>query len=159
MERYAEVAVDAPIGPERTLTYAIPPTLTLAPGHVLWVPLGPRLTSGVVFDLSRDTEVSGVRPVAALLDPSPVLSAQQLVLSRWLSRETWCSLYEAAAVVFAWGAAKTPGKAERVAFVERLRMRATRPLLVWHLGTTNAGDARHPLMLAYATRFEPWNGG
>ena len=99
MERYAEVAVDAPIGPERTLTYAIPPTLTLTPGHVLWVPLGPRLTSGLVFDLSHHTEVSGVRPVAALLDPSPVLSAQQLALSRWLSRETRCSLYEAAALM------------------------------------------------------------
>ena len=100
MERYAEVAVDAPIGPERTFTYAIHPDLTLSPGHMLWVPLGPRLAAGIVFALSDHTEVAGIRPVAALLDPNPILSSRQLELARWLSRETRCSLYEAAAQMF-----------------------------------------------------------
>ena len=102
MERYAEVAVDAPIGPERTFTYAIHPDLTLSPGHMLWVPLGPRLAAGIVFALSDHTEVAGIRPVAALLDPNPILSSRQLELARWLSRETRCSLYEAAAQMFPW---------------------------------------------------------
>ena len=99
MERYAEIAVDAPIGPDRTLTYAIPSGLPLAPGHVVWVPLAARLTTGVVFALAGETEVVGIRPVSGVLDPSFLLSPHQLALARWLSRETQASLYQAVALM------------------------------------------------------------
>ena len=99
MERYAEIAVDASIGPGRTLTYAIPSGLVLAPGQVAWVPLASRLTTGVVFALAEETEVVGIRPVSGVLDPSFLLSPQQLALARWLSRQTRSSLYQAAALM------------------------------------------------------------
>ena len=68
--RYAEVAVDAPLPPERTLTYAIPPGMSAAPGQVVWAPLQSRRVSGVVFALSDHTEVGGVRDLGDVLDAS-----------------------------------------------------------------------------------------
>ena len=100
--RYAEVAVDAPLPPERTLTYAIPPGMSVAPGQVVWAPLQSRRVSGVVFALSDHTEVGGVRDLGDVLDASFALSPAQLALARWLSRETLCSLYEAAALMLPW---------------------------------------------------------
>ena len=100
--RYAEVAVDAPLPPERTLTYAIPPGMSPSPGQVVWAPLLSRHVSGVIFALSDHTEIGGVRPLGGLQDHSFALTAPQLALARWLSRETLCSLYEAAALMLPW---------------------------------------------------------
>ena len=100
--RYAEVAVDAPLPPERTLTYAIPPGMSVAPGQPVWAPLLSRRVSGVIFDLSDHTEIEGVRFLGELQDPAFALSPSQLALARWLSRETLCSLYEAAALMLPW---------------------------------------------------------
>ena len=100
--RYAEVAVDAPLPPERTLTYAIPNGMSVAPGQVVLAPLLSRRVSGVVFALSDRTEIGGVRPLDGLQDPQFALTPSQLELARWLSRETLCSLYEAAALMLPW---------------------------------------------------------
>ena len=97
--RYAEIAVDAKVGPDRTFTYLIPSAVTLVPGHAVWVPLLSRQVAGVVFALSATTEIEGIRAVAGLQDPNPVLAPHQILLSRWLSRETQCSLYEAASLM------------------------------------------------------------
>lgn len=94
--RYAEIAVDAQVGPDRTFTYRIPANVTLHPGHAVWVPLLSRQVAGVVFALSDTTEIEGIRSVAGLQDPDPVLAPHQVALARWLSIETQCSLYEAA---------------------------------------------------------------
>ncbi len=93
---YAEIAVDAQVGPDRTFTYFIPSNATLLPGHAVWVPLLSRQVAGVVFALLDTTDIEGIRPVAGLQDPNPVLAQHQLELARWLSLETQCSLYEAA---------------------------------------------------------------
>ena len=100
--RYAEVAVDAPLPPERTLTYAIPPGMSVAPGQAVWAPLQSRRVSGVVFSLSAHTEIDGVRFLGGVQDAAFALSPAQLALARWLSRETLCSLYEAAALMLPW---------------------------------------------------------
>ena len=97
--RYAEIAVDAHVGPDRTFTYLIPSHATIVPGHAVWVPLLSRQVAGVVFALSHTTEIEGIRAVAGLQDANPVLASHQLVLARWLSRETQCSLYEAASLM------------------------------------------------------------
>ena len=100
--RYAEVAVDAPLPPERTLTYAIPPGMSVAPGQAVWAPLQSRRVSGVVFSLADHTEIDGVRFLGGVQDAAFALSPAQLALARWLSRETLCSLYEAAALMLPW---------------------------------------------------------
>ena len=97
--RYAEVAVDAAVGPERTFTYEIPPRMQLFPGQPVFVPLLSRRVGGVVFALSETTDIQGIRPVLEPQHPEPVLAPHQLDLARWLSRETRCTLYEAAAVM------------------------------------------------------------
>ena len=96
---YAEIAVDAQVGPERTFTYAIPSLMSLYPGQPVFVPLLSRRVGGVVFALSETTEIQGIRPVLSAQHPEPVLAPHQLELARWLSRETRCTLYEAAAVM------------------------------------------------------------
>ena len=55
--RYAEIAVDAQVGPDRTFTYLIPSNATLLPGHAVWVPLLSRQVAGVVFALSDPTDI------------------------------------------------------------------------------------------------------
>ncbi|MDE2803395.1 MAG: hypothetical protein OXK21_11005, partial [Chloroflexota bacterium] len=97
--RYAEIAVDAAVGPERTFTYAIPDGVRLHPGQPVLVPLLSRRVGGVVFALSDTTQIQGIRPVLAAQHPEPVLAPHQLELAWWLSRETRCTLYEAAAVM------------------------------------------------------------
>ena len=93
---FAEIAVDALVGPNRTFTYRIPSNVTLLPGHAVWVPLLSRKVAGVVFALSETSDIEGIRAVAGLQDSDPVLAPHQIALSRWLSIETQCSLYEAA---------------------------------------------------------------
>ena len=97
--RYVEVAVDVPIGPDRILTYFIPTSLSLTPGQLVWVPLGSRQVSGVVFALTDYTEIEGVRPVVGLQDSTLILQTHQLALARWLSRQTQASLYECASLM------------------------------------------------------------
>ena len=98
--RYAEVAVDAAVGPERTFTYAIPAGIcNCFPGQPVLVPLLSRRVGGVVFALSDVSEIQGIRAVLDAQHPEPILAPHQLELARWLSRETRCSLYEAAAVM------------------------------------------------------------
>ena len=55
--KYAEVAVDAPLGVNRTLTYSIPQRMEVFPGQLVWVPLGPRPVQGMVFEVSDHTAV------------------------------------------------------------------------------------------------------
>ncbi len=98
-DRYAEIAVDAAVGPERTFTYAIPSGMLLHPGQPVLIPLLSRRVGGVVFALSDTTEIQGIRLVAGVQHPEPILAPHQLNLARWLSRETRCTLYEAAAVM------------------------------------------------------------
>lgn len=98
-DRYAEVAVDAAVGPERTFTYAIPPGMHLLPGQPVFVPLLSRRVGGVVFALSDTTEIQGIREALGPQHPEPVLAEHQLALAQWLSRETRCTLYEAAALM------------------------------------------------------------
>ena len=99
---YAEIAVDAPLGPGRTLTYEILPNTSVTPGNIVWVPLGSRIVSGVVFSISEATNVEGVRPIIETQTTAFLLSPQQLLLASWLSLETLSSLYEAAALMLPW---------------------------------------------------------
>lgn len=97
--RYAEVAVDAQAGWERTFTYSIPDGMSVRPGHLVRVPFGPRTLQGVVFSLSPTAQVPRIRDVLAVIDAEPVLSEAQLTLARWLSGYYISTLFEAAALM------------------------------------------------------------
>ena len=93
---YAEVAVLVPLrsaGPQETTQptfhYAIPPDLEgrLRPGHLVTVPFGPRRQYGIVVGLSETSPVPAeeLRPLEALVDPEPVVTAEQVRLARWMA--------------------------------------------------------------------------
>jgi len=94
---FAEVAVDASTPPGKTYTYRVPPGTALAPGQVVWVPLGPRPVQGVVWGLSPSAPaVPEVRPVLGPVDPLPLLSPPALSLARWLSETYLAPLFACA---------------------------------------------------------------
>ena len=97
--RYAEVAVDAPLGPGRTLSYSIPPWMDLEPGHLAWVPLGPRPVQGVVVRLTPQPQVEDTREVIASVDPSPLVTAEGLALAQWISAHYMAPLFVSASLL------------------------------------------------------------
>lgn len=96
-DRFAEVAVDAPAGNDRTFSYAVPDGMDLLPGQFVVVPFGPRRVQGIVFELADRPQVEAVRPIRSVESSLPVLSDANLQLARWVSQYYACSLFEAAA--------------------------------------------------------------
>ena len=96
-DRFAEVAVDAPAGHDRTFSYALPEGMEASPGQLVVVPFGPRQVQGIVFELADRPQVDAVRPILSVEESAPVLPEVHLRLARWLSQYYACSLFEAAA--------------------------------------------------------------
>ena len=107
--RYAEVAVDAPLGVNRTLTYSVPPRMDVAPGALVWVPLGARPVQGMVFEVSGRTSIETTRPIISTIGPDALLPSWGLELARWMSRYYLSSLFEAVTLML------PPGFRTRVA--------------------------------------------
>ena len=97
--RYVEVAVDAPIAYDRTLSYSVPDRFGVEPGQMVWVPLGQRPTQGIVFEAVPRPQVDATRDVIAPVEPSPLLTPIGLQLARWMSRYYMSSLFSAAALM------------------------------------------------------------
>src|SRR5687767_286616 len=97
--KYVEVAVDAPLGVNRTLTYAAPGHIHPIPGQLVWAPLGQRPVQGVVFSVADYTSLDSVREIISTIEPLPLLSATSLELARWISRYYLSSLFEAACLM------------------------------------------------------------
>ena len=92
---YAEVAVDAPIREVRTFTYSVPEGMSVSPGQMVQAPFGPRMADGVVFRLSRSTDIDPVRPINASDPAGALLSREQLDLAEWIAGYYMASLYSA----------------------------------------------------------------
>ena len=84
--RYADVAVDAPVGHARTFTYGIPARFTVQPGQLVWVPLGSQTLQGIVVELSVAKPDFPTRDILQPVEPAPLLGPEQLQLGQWLSR-------------------------------------------------------------------------
>jgi len=93
--RYAEVAVNAPVGHSRTFSYSIPPQYTLEPGQMVWIPFGSRVTQGIVVGLAAPPQVEVTRDIIAPIEPSPLVDEVHMKLARWLSEYYFCSLFNA----------------------------------------------------------------
>ncbi|MSP78858.1 MAG: primosomal protein N' [Dehalococcoidia bacterium] len=96
---FAEVAVDAPLAPGRTLTYSVPSSLTLYDGQTVIVPLGRRRVQGVIFKLHHRAPDVTPRDVEAVVDAVPLLTEAQRHLAQWMSEHYFCSLLQAAALL------------------------------------------------------------
>ncbi len=84
--RYADVAVDAPVGHVRTFTYGIPARFTVHPGQLVWVPFGAQTLQGIVIELSSAQPDFPTRDIHQAVEPAPLLGPGQLQLGQWLSR-------------------------------------------------------------------------
>ena len=95
--RYAEVVVNSPGVARRTFCYALPLDMSLEVGHAVWVPFGPRILQGILFQLTEYPSVEETRDISGLIDPRPILSPAQVELARWISERYLSSLFDAAA--------------------------------------------------------------
>ncbi len=93
------MAVDAPIGHDKTLSYSIPPWLDIQPGQMVWVPLGSRPVQGIVFQLADRPQVDVTRDVLSSVEPSPLISDLGLKLARWISRYYLSPLFDSVALM------------------------------------------------------------
>ena len=84
--RFADVAVDAPVGHARTFTYGFPSRFTVQPGQLVWVPFGPQTLQGIVVELSSAKPDFPTRDIVQPVEPAPLLAPEQLQLGQWLSR-------------------------------------------------------------------------
>jgi primosomal protein N' (replication factor Y) len=92
----AEVVFDLPVG--HPFSYSIPERLTVARGQRVLAPLGGALRPGLVVAVA-DVEAPRVKPLAAVLEPTPILSRSQLDLARWIAAESGSSLGSTCAVL------------------------------------------------------------
>ena len=93
-DRFALVAVPAPL--QEPLTYAVPEALDgrLEVGMRVLVPLGRRRVTGVVVGFQRKSPVAGVKQVAEALDDEALLDSAFLDLCRWAADYYVASLGE-----------------------------------------------------------------
>ncbi|MCX7855065.1 MAG: primosomal protein N' [Anaerolineae bacterium] len=95
---FVRVVVLSPLGPGPTPTfdYHLPELLEgrVEVGSLVQVPFGPRTLYGVVVERPLAPAVEETRPVAALVDPRPVLLPAQIGLARWIAEQTLSPLHE-----------------------------------------------------------------
>ena len=97
--KYAEVAVNAPTAWPRTFTYTLPPYPPITVGCAVWVPFGPRLLQGIVFNLTDHSPVEETKEIAEVIDPQPLLSEHQVELARWIAEYYLAPYFEAASLM------------------------------------------------------------
>ena len=93
--RYADVAVDAPVGHARAFTYRIPDRFTVQPGQLVWAPFGSQTLQGIVLELSSAQPEFATRDILQPVEPAPLLDAERLQLGRWMSRHYRSPLFAA----------------------------------------------------------------
>ena len=99
-KRFVEVAVNAPLGPGKTLSYSVPASMDVPePGRMVWAPLGARPVQGIVFESTDSPQVEAVRDIISVLEPSPLLGRKDLELASWISRYYLSSLFDAASLM------------------------------------------------------------
>lgn len=106
--RYARVAVEnTAYHFDKLFDYLLPDDLLgkVKPGCRVLVPFGGgnRKRQAVVFALAEETDMTGLKPVAALLDKEPAVSAELLELAKWIKANCFCTLFEAVKLMLPTG--------------------------------------------------------
>ncbi len=99
MPVFVSVAVPVPRLP--ALTYALPDDAVAGIGSRVLVPVGPRLFTGCVLErLERldDLDPGEVKPIAEVIDETPLLPADLVALARWVADYYLCGVGEAISV-------------------------------------------------------------
>ena len=98
--RIAKIAVSAATyWIDRPYDYLIPEELRacVRPGVRVYVPFakGNRRSEGVVLALTEESSYDRLKPILAVLDEEPVLSAEQLHLALFMRERFFCTVYDA----------------------------------------------------------------
>ncbi len=90
MTTFVQVAVNVPLSGPGVFDYHVPDELLgqVMPGCLVIVPFGRQTVQGLVLRLAAESAVPETRPVQALVDPQPALTAAQMELARWMAEET-----------------------------------------------------------------------
>ncbi len=83
---YAEIAVNAAV--HQTFDYHVPDELAdLAQvGQLVQVPFATAQQHGIILALRDESAIEETKPIHAILDPHPVMTAAQIDLGRWISQ-------------------------------------------------------------------------
>lgn len=82
---------------DKEFTYLLPARVQAVPGCRVLVPFGRgnRKRQGMILSLSECEQPELLKPVAAVLDETPLLTAEQLLLVPWMKKRYFCSLFDA----------------------------------------------------------------
>lgn len=134
---FAEVSVNSPIPTRSTYTYEIPPGLNVVPGHGVYVPFGPRILQGIVFEITAEPRFAEHRPLDSLVDQRVLVSPERLELARWIAERYLSPLFSAVALMLPPGFERKPltiiepgarfsdldGALEQQAIIDEVRVR------------------------------------
>ena len=98
--KFAKVAVDgATYGMDKLYDYRVPPRIAdnADVGCRVIVPFGRSSgkRQGIIMEVSDSSDVKTIKPLTALLDAEPILTAAQLKLARYLKESTFCTFFDA----------------------------------------------------------------
>ena len=93
---FAQVAVDGAGLQARTFTYSVPDEMPVRPGHLVWVPFGPRTVQGIVFGLTNVSEIEEPRDIERVAYEDPLISERQIKVAIWMSTYYRVGLFMAA---------------------------------------------------------------
>ncbi len=90
MTTFVQVAVNVPLSGPGIFDYHLPAALEgqVKPGCLVIVPFGRQTIQGLVLRLASESAVMETRPVQALVDAQPALTAAQMKLAQWMADET-----------------------------------------------------------------------
>jgi len=94
MDRFIDLVFDLPV--RQSFTYELPERLRERAkiGIRAQAPFGKSARVGVIIGPSPSVPDTGVRPIAGILDDTPIISPEMLKLGEWISTYYYCSLGE-----------------------------------------------------------------
>ena len=104
--KFAEIAVDAPLGQSRLFSYEIPSDLNVAPGNSVMVPFGAQILQGIVFNISDTSIVEKTRQIIELTDPEILIDQQRLEICKWMSKFYFSNLFNSSVLMLPPGSHK-----------------------------------------------------
>lgn len=105
---YAKVAVEASnYAFDAIFDYIVPPELEtqVLPGCRVKIPFGAgnRLTLGIVFEVTENTDAVKLKSIDSVIDAKPLLNEEMLLLIKAVKDRTFCTYYDAAKVMIPSG--------------------------------------------------------
>lgn len=105
---YAKVAVEnTAYDFDKLFDYAVPIEYSelAVPGCRVLIPFGRgnKKRRGIIFEINGIAEYEKIKPISVLLDETPVLSPEMILMAKWFKDNYYCTYYDAAKVMLPTG--------------------------------------------------------